>query len=123
MRRGGPLESLRFEPDHRIEDMNYLIRAAFAGAKFVKSEGDSGLLFRQHSSPRASSVPNRFLALASVDNAKLALRLWTERGELSPPRRDAVVDVLLFAARSLFDVDRESFTHVLGDLGSVDWDS
>jgi glycosyltransferase involved in cell wall biosynthesis len=120
MRRGGPFESLRFEADHRVEDINYLIRGAFAGAKFVKSEGDSGLLFRQHGSPRASSVPNRFLALASADNARLALRLWTERGELTPRRRDAVVDVFIFAARSLFDVDRESFTNVLNELRCLD---
>jgi hypothetical protein len=120
MRRRGPLETLRFEADHRVEDINYLIRAAFAGAKFVKCEADSGLLFRQHDSPRASSVPDRFLALASADNARLALRLWTERGELTPRRRDAVVDVFIFAARSLFDVDRKSFTNVLDELRCLD---
>lgn len=120
MRRGGALATLRFEADHRVEDINYLIRAAFAGAKFVKSEADSGLLFRQHSGQRASSVPNRLLALASADNARLALRRWTERGELTPQRRDAVIDIFLFAARGLFENDRESFLNVLGELRSLD---
>ena len=118
MRRCGPLASLQFETD-LVEDMNYLIRAAFAGARFAKSQTDSGLLFRQHQGPRASSVP-RLIAIASADNARLAARLWSQRGELTTTRRDAVVDVLIFAIRSLFRDDRESFARLLDELRTFD---
>jgi glycosyltransferase involved in cell wall biosynthesis len=120
MRRREPLESLRFEAAHIVEDINYLIRAAFAGARFVKTETDSGLLFRQHDGPRASSVRSQFFALAIADNARLAARLWRERGELTPDRRNVVVDVLVFAARNLFESDRDSFNEVLGELHKLD---
>jgi glycosyltransferase involved in cell wall biosynthesis len=119
-RRREPLASLRFEDDHRVEDMNYLIRAVFAGARFAKSRNDSGLLFRQHANWRASSVPNRLLAMASADNARLAARLWSERGEMTTTRRNAVVDVLIFATRSLFRDDRESFESLLDELRTFD---
>jgi glycosyltransferase involved in cell wall biosynthesis len=120
LRRTGPIAFARFEQVRRVvEDVRYLLELALAGADFVRSPGDSGLLFRQHDGPRASKADAVEFALSCVDNARRCETVWRERAELSEDRIAVLTEVYLFALRTLHGRNREAFAGVLAHLSAL----
>jgi glycosyltransferase involved in cell wall biosynthesis len=122
LRRDARVAPLRFVSDLYVDDVDYMLQVAFAGTRWVRSDGDSGLLFREHEGARVSSSPAQRLAVDSVTNARMALRVWRARDALTPSRIDAVVDVYLFAARTLFQARPDLFNRYLAEVRALDPD-
>lgn len=119
-RRRSVVGALRFLPSAHCEDIDYNVRAALAGARFVRGEGDSGLLFRQHLSARASQDAELLIADANRRNVRLLKDWWQSRGELTQARRTGLVPPLLYAARVLARRDPARLRDVLAELRALD---
>ncbi len=114
------LAALRFLPTEHLEEIDYHLRAALSGARFVRGSGDSGLLFRQHSALRVSDGPELRIAVGTVRNVRMLKKAWLARGELTPQRRVGLVTPLLYAARVFARYDPRALHDALAEIRSID---
>jgi len=114
------LAPLRFLPSEHLEEIDYQLRAALLGARFVKGSGDSGLLFRQHSGLRVSHGIDLRTATGALRNVRMLKAWWSDRDELTPARRSALIPPLLYAARVMARQAPELLSEVLGELRSLE---
>jgi glycosyltransferase involved in cell wall biosynthesis len=122
IRRTPFVESLRMDNGESAptEDVRYVLELALGGARFVEQEEDSGLLFRQHSDYRWSSVSSSRFWSACATNARLVEGYWRGRGELSAEQSATLIDVFINAARAFWSADRDRFALTLVHLNEID---
>lgn len=91
-----------YRTEHRlVEDVDLLLRLAFAGARFSAAPAPEALFFyrtRASSLSHANANENEFVD-GCLRNAALAERHWRERDELTPARAAGVAAVYFQGAR------------------------
>lgn len=122
IRRTPLVESLRMDNGESAptEDVRYVLELALGGARFVEQQENSGLLFRQHSDYRWSSVSSARFWSACATNARLVEQCWRGRGELNEEQASALIDVFINAARAFWASDRDKFALTLSHLAEID---
>ncbi|HEX8847956.1 MAG TPA: glycosyltransferase family 2 protein [Gemmatimonadaceae bacterium] len=98
-RQGPAIAPLRMIPTEHLEEIDYHLRAILGGARLVRGEGDSGLLFRQHRGARVSDNAGLRTAHGTRRNVRMLVEWWTQRGELTPSRRRGLAAALVDGAR------------------------
>ena len=112
---GGYVEAYRF-----IEDVDMLLRLAFAGGTFVKAASAEPLFwYRQTPGSLAHSDGTAFVD-GCVRNARMAEREWRNAGGLSEARRDLLADVYYMGAHHYASRDSGVFRELVADIHRLD---
>ena len=98
---------LRFDTRVRVvEDVRFLFALARAGARFIRQEGRSGYVMREHShAGRASRVAASEFADSCTDLAGAAEAAWAAEGTLTDARRLVLAQIHVSVAGPLVRID------------------
>jgi glycosyltransferase involved in cell wall biosynthesis len=103
-----------------IEDVELLIKIAMAGGRFSKIYSDQPLFFYRHRPGASLSQRSRREFIEGcIRNAKLVERHWDARGELTPRRKQTLVEAYLQAARYFAAVDWQAFENTVADIEAL----
>ena len=122
IRRTPLVRALRFDNAtcSPTEDVRYLLDIALGGARFVRGDGDSGLLFREHAGPRWSTGTRVRFWSACEATARAAEESWRARGALTPSRARTLGHVYINAARAYYGSEPARFDATLAHLAQLD---
>jgi glycosyltransferase involved in cell wall biosynthesis len=103
-----------------IEDVELLIKIAMAGGRFRKVHVGQPLFYYRHRPGASLSQRSRREYIEGWSrNAKLVQRHWHDRGELTPLRKQILIQNYLQAARYFAPVDWPAFEDAVADMEAL----